>query len=181
MGDWHSRPVGRILQELDSRPEGLTRREAERRLEREGRNELDAPPGPSMLSRIIGQLRDPMILVLLAAAGISLGVSGGEDWLEACLRYIRGNYDHLTEFLAKTWSGRVSAVPLEGTYLAWVDFRQLEPDPEKLEQIMTRKAKVALDEGYIFGPEGNGFERINLAAPRAVIEQILSRIAAAFQ
>ena len=41
---------------------------------------------------------------------------------------------------------------------------------------MTRKAKVALDEGYIFGPEGNGFERINLAAPRAVIEQILSRI-----
>ena len=46
---------------------------------------------------------------------------------------------------------------------------------------MTRKAKVALDEGYIFGPEGNGFERINLAAPRAVIEQILSRIAAAFQ
>lgn len=106
---------------------------------------------------------------------------GGEDWLEACLRYIRGNYDYLTEFLAKTWSGRVSAVPLEGTYLAWVDFRQLEPDPEKLEQIMTRKAKVALDEGYIFGPEGNGFERINLAAPRAVIEQILSRIAAAFQ
>ena len=54
MGDWHSRPVGRILQELDSRPEGLTRREAERRLEREGRNELDAPPGPSMLPRIIG-------------------------------------------------------------------------------------------------------------------------------
>ena len=105
----------------------------------------------------------------------------GEDWLTACLAYIRGNYDFLTDFLAKTWSGRVSAVPLEGTYLAWVDFRQLEPDPEKLEQIMTRKAKVALDEGYIFGPEGNGFERINLAAPRAVIEQILSRIAAAFQ
>ena len=85
MGDWHSRPVGRILQELDSRPEGLTRREAERRLEREGRNELDAPPGPSMLSRIIGQLRDPMILVLLAAAGISLGVSGGEDWLDSVI------------------------------------------------------------------------------------------------
>ena len=179
MNRWHSETVAQLLQELDARPGGLSPHQAEERLRRYGPNELEPPRQEGLLGRILGQLKDPMILVLLGAAGVSLAASGGEDWLEACLRYIRGNYDYLTEFLAKTWSGRVSAVPLEGTYLAWVDFRQLEPDPEKLEQIMTRKAKVALDEGYIFGPEGNGFERINVATPRANVEECMRRVKAA--
>jgi len=71
--------------------------------------------------------------------------------------------------------------PLEGTYLLWLDFNRLEPDPKKLEDIMLHKARVALDEGYIFGPEGNGFVRVNLAAPRALIGKIMRQIAAAFQ
>ena len=77
MGDWHSRPVAQVIKELDSRPQGLSEREAAQRLERRGPNQLDSPAGPGMLVRILGQLRDPMILVLLAAALLSLAASGG--------------------------------------------------------------------------------------------------------
>ena len=104
----------------------------------------------------------------------------GEPWLEECLDYIYGNYQYVCDFVQKTWQGRVTVAPLEGTYLAWLDFRQVEPDCKKLEQRMHDRAKVALDEGYIFGEEGAGFERINLAAPRALVEQIMERIAGAF-
>ena len=85
MDDWYSRPASHILKELDSRESGLTRREAEQRLERTGPNELAAPDRPGMLTRVLGQLKDPMILVLLAAAGISLAASGGEDWLDGVI------------------------------------------------------------------------------------------------
>ena len=85
MGDWHSRPAAQIMEELHTGPQGLSEREGARRLEREGPNLLDSPPGPGLLSRALGQLKDPMILVLLAAAGLSLAASGGEDWLDGVI------------------------------------------------------------------------------------------------
>jgi len=85
MGEWHSRPVSQIMKELDSGPEGLTVREGARRLEKMGPNQLEQPRGPSMPARVLGQLKDPMILVLLAAAGLSLAASGGEDWLDGVI------------------------------------------------------------------------------------------------
>ena len=47
---------------------------------------------------------------------------------------------------------------------------------EELEELMTKEAKLYLDEGYIFGAEGSGFERFNLACPKSVIEQALERL-----
>lgn len=104
----------------------------------------------------------------------------GEEWLDECLRYIYDNYLFVKHFVHETWGERVRVFPLEGTYLLWLDFKRLEPDPLKLERLMQEKARVALDEGYVFGPEGNGFERINLAAPRARIQELMNRIAGAF-
>lgn len=85
MDDWYSRPAWQIMKELESSPEGLSQREAARRLEREGPNELLAPDRPSLLRRVLGQLKDPMIVVLLAAAAISLAASRGEDWLDGLI------------------------------------------------------------------------------------------------
>ena len=82
MDDWYSRPASHIMKELESRREGLTQREAKSRLEDLGPNELAAPEGPGLLRRLLEQLKDPMILVLLGAAGLSLAASGGEDWLD---------------------------------------------------------------------------------------------------
>jgi len=85
MGEWHSRPVVQILKELETGENGLTGREAARRLETHGPNELRSPPGPSLLLRVLGQLKDPMILVLLGAAGLSLAASGGREWLDSVI------------------------------------------------------------------------------------------------
>ena len=85
MGEWHSRPAAQILKELGTGAGGLTAREAAKRLDSHGPNELRSPPGPSLLLRVLGQLKDPMILVLLGAAGLSLAASGGREWLDSVI------------------------------------------------------------------------------------------------
>ena len=72
MNRWHSETVAQLLQELDARPGGLSPHQAEERLRRYGPNELEPPRQEGLLGRILGQLKDPMILVLLGAAGVLL-------------------------------------------------------------------------------------------------------------
>ena len=79
MSSWHSKPLPRLLEELDVRPGGLSQHQAEERLRRAGPNELEPPPQAGLLGRLLEQLRDPMILVLLGAAGLSLAASGGRS------------------------------------------------------------------------------------------------------
>ena len=104
----------------------------------------------------------------------------GEEWLEACLAYIRDNEVYVRDFAAKTWGNQVWIAPLEGTYLLWMDFHKLEPDSKELDRRMIQDAGVALDGGTMFGPGGEGFQRLNLAAPRAILQEIMERIAKAF-
>lgn len=86
MSMWHSKTAAQTLEELESsRDRGLTPREAERRLERYGRNELVGGQKASLAARLLGQMKDPMILVLLAAAGLSFWASGFEDWLDSVI------------------------------------------------------------------------------------------------
>jgi len=101
----------------------------------------------------------------------------GEEWLEQLLEYLKGTVSWVRDFIEKELPG-VSLIEPEGTYLAWLDFRALEPDPKALEKLMLEKAKIALDEGYIFGPGGEGFERINLACPRSLVEKAFKAIRA---
>ena len=85
MERWHSMTARQVMEKLDSGPEGLSDGEAARRLERDGPNQLSPPRRPPLLLRLLGQLQDPMILVLLAAAGLSLAASGGRDWLDGAI------------------------------------------------------------------------------------------------
>ena len=85
MSSWHSRSVAQLLQDLDTKPGGLSPHQAEERLKRCGPNELEPPRQEGLLRRILEQLKDPMILVLLGAAGVSLAASGGADWLDAVI------------------------------------------------------------------------------------------------
>lgn len=99
----------------------------------------------------------------------------GEEWLEQLLDYLTGNFQFMQDYLAQNIT-QIEAVPLEGTNLAWLDCRRLEMTGEELRQLMIKQARVYLDEGYIFGPEGEGFERINIACPRSVLSEALGRI-----
>lgn len=105
----------------------------------------------------------------------------GEEWLEQLKEYLDGNFAYIDAFL-KAHLPKAHMVPSEGTYLAWIDFNgYVNGDAERLEEIMQKKAKVALDEGYIFGDAGRGFERINIATPRSVVEDCMNRILQAFK
>lgn len=70
------------------------------------------------------------------------------------------------------------AVRTEGTYLAWIDMHELALSDKQLEKLMLDNF-LALDEGYIFGTNGNGFERWNLALPRQLLKDALDRLKAA--
>ena len=86
MRAWHTLSRGEVLEELQThRRRGLGEKEAAARLARYGPNRLEGKAKDSTVKRFFAQLRDPMILVLLAAAGLSLAASGGEDWIEAVI------------------------------------------------------------------------------------------------
>lgn len=99
----------------------------------------------------------------------------GEEWLAQVLDYIMGNLQYLEEYIAE-YLPQISVVPLEGTYLVWLDCCSLGLSKLELERLILREAKVYLDEGYIFGIEGEGFERINIACPRPVLLEALERM-----
>ncbi|MCJ7511740.1 MAG: pyridoxal phosphate-dependent aminotransferase [Anaerolineales bacterium] len=99
----------------------------------------------------------------------------GEDWLTQVLEYLQGNVAYLREYVA-THIPQISVIEPEGTYLVWLDCRRLGLGKLELKHLMLKRAKVYLDEGYIFGEEGEGFERINIACPRSVLAEALERI-----
>lgn len=98
-----------------------------------------------------------------------------EPWLVELLNHIRENGEMVRRFMHEHFAG-VRVFDLEGTYFLWLDFRIWKLDARKLERHMVKKARLFLDEGYIFGEEGNGFERINLACPRWVLSRALERL-----
>jgi len=99
----------------------------------------------------------------------------GSDWLEQVLHYINNNFNYLKEFI-ETELPSVKFIDPEGTYLAWLDFNSLNFSDEELKNLMLKKAKVVFDDGTMFGPGGSGFERINVACPKSILENCMKRI-----
>ena len=118
----------------------------------------------------------------LSAAAAEAAWRGGGDWLERVLDYLSRNAAALRGFLAARPEWGVAAVPLEATYLAWLDFREAglsAGDLGSLGDWLVEKPRLRLKEGSVFGPEGQGFARMNLACPAPLLEEALRRLAAA--
>ena len=113
------------------------------------------------------------------AAQIAAYTEGG-PWLDQLLDYLAGNARYIADFLAQNLPRVKYRVP-EATYLAWLDCRDLGLTPEALWDRMLHRAKVAPDNGVLFGPqgEGDGFLRLNFACPRAQLQEALTRMAGA--
>ncbi len=101
----------------------------------------------------------------------------GEEWLGQLLDYLWQNYLFLVEF-CRTHLPDFPVARLEGTYLAWMDCRTLGIGSEELEQLLVGEAKLWLNAGTMYGAEGEGFMRWNLACPRSVLKQALARFKA---
>lgn len=104
----------------------------------------------------------------------------GREWLEELKVYLKGNLDFVRDYLEKNIP-QIKLIEPEGTYLIWLDFRALGLPEEKLEHLIVHEAKLWLDSGAIFGKDGEGFERINIACPRAVLEEACKRLQKAVQ
>lgn len=113
----------------------------------------------------------------LAYVSTELAYTECDGWYEQMLRVIDTNRQVATEYIEHNIPGAVVS-PLEGTYLLWVDLRCLHLDATELEKRMIA-SNLFFDEGYVFGKDGAGFERINLAAPTSVIKAALERLAQA--
>ena len=99
----------------------------------------------------------------------------GEEWLEQLLSYLNENLKFLIKYF-KERIPKIKVIKPEGTYLVWLDCRQLGLSAKDLNDFMIKKARVALDDGYWFGVGGEGFMRINIACPRSFLEEGLKRI-----
>ncbi|PID39440.1 MAG: cystathionine beta-lyase [Proteobacteria bacterium] len=99
----------------------------------------------------------------------------GEDWLNQVMDYIEANRDFMQDVVERRIPG-IQVIRPEGTYLVWLDCRGLGLDKWAFKRLMMASARIFPDEGFIFGPEGDGFERINIACPRSILEEALERI-----
>lgn len=100
---------------------------------------------------------------------------GGREWLEQLKEYLKGNLDFVRNYLKENIP-QIKLIEPEGTYLVWLDCRELGLSEKELEQFIAQKAKLWLDDGIIFGKAGEGFERVNIACPRATLKEALERL-----
>ena len=144
-------------------------------------------PGLKMSNIIISNptLREPFKKTLtrsgiyganaFGVVAVKAAYQHGEEWLAQVKTYIEANFEFLKAFLSEHLP-RIRPVPLEGTYLVWLDCRALGMEDEALNKILFEDAHVYLDEGTIFGSEGSGFMRVNIACPRSILAEALERM-----
>jgi cystathionine beta-lyase len=104
----------------------------------------------------------------------------GEAWLEELLVYLKVNRDLVDETARDRLPG-VTSMPLEGTYLAWLDFFGTDLPMEEIVRRVQEDAKLALNHGPTFGVGGEDHMRLNFACPRSMLEEALDRLAKAFK
>ena len=101
----------------------------------------------------------------------------GEEWYQGMMRYVADNIAFVKRYVEENLPG-VRMAEHEGTYLVWLDFRGLGLSEAALEHKIIHEAKLWLDGGTMFGKEGSGFQRVNVACPRKLLETALERIKA---
>ncbi len=94
----------------------------------------------------------------------------GEEWLDQMLEYVEHNYQWIQNFI-ETELPMVKLLPLEGTYLIWLDFRSLTLSKKDLEELLFKNARIGFAPGDWFGEEGLGFMRMTIACPLSILQK----------
>lgn len=102
----------------------------------------------------------------------------GEPWLNELLVYLQGNIEFMRDYI-KTKIPQINMLDLQGTYLAWLDFRSLGLSATELNDFISHKAKLWLSDGPAFGIGGDGFQRMNIACPRKTLNKALKQLESA--
>lgn len=134
-------------------------------------------PDEGLRSRFYGwltanELNDPTIFAPIATIA---AYRHGAQWRREMLDYVQGNVDFVVDYCAR----HIPAIkPLrpEASFLVWLDCRALGLNHDALVDLFVRKARLALNDGEMFGPGGEGFMRLNVGCPRALIEEAMNRL-----
>ena len=99
----------------------------------------------------------------------------GEEWLQQMLTYVQGNIDEVVSYIKENIPQLKVIIP-QASYLVFIDFSALQLNQKDIVALCTNRAHLALNDGSIYGEEGNGYMRINLACPRSVVRQALAQL-----
>ncbi len=103
----------------------------------------------------------------------------GNEWLDSLMDYLKGNIALVKNFIDKPGIKIKMEVP-ESTYLLWLDFNDYNLQKGELNKLLVQKAKVGLSPGELFGPGGEGFQRMNIACPRSILKEALVKLEETF-
>lgn len=116
---------------------------------------------------------------IFGSIALEAAYTHGDEWLEQMLSYLWENFLLLENFF-KTNLPKVKVMRPEATYLTWLDFREYGMKNKELFDFTVENAKVGLNDGGRFGAGGDGWLRINIGCPKAVLQEALKRIGKAF-
>ena len=123
--------------------------------------------------------KDFFVMNLFGSVALQAAYQDCEDYLEQLLDYIWNNYLYVDHFL-KTQMPKIKCQKPEGTYLLWLDCRELGLNAEGLNEFFLKKAKVAFDNGEWFGGDCEQFMRLNIGCPRKTLEKCMKMIKEAY-
>lgn len=112
---------------------------------------------------------------ILGAEALIAAYNKGETWLEELLEYIESNYNYVLKFVNENVP-KIKVIKQEGTFLTWLDCRELGLSDEELERFFLEEAKLALSSGTAFGKGGSGFMRMNIGCPIYTVKEALERL-----
>ena len=112
---------------------------------------------------------------IFGAVALEAAYTHGDEWLEQLLQYLKGNVDYVCNFLQERIPS-IHCVPPQGTYLMWLDLREWGMTHEEIYQFLIDKAGWGVNEGSMFGEEGRGWMRVNIATQRSVLKQAMEQL-----
>ena len=117
---------------------------------------------------------------ILGNTALEAAYNNGEDWLLQLIAYLQQNILFTKDFI----NNNIPVLKLiepEATFMLWIDFRETGIEDQQLRNLLVKDARVGLSNGILFGPDGEGFQRINIGCPRATLEKGLRQIAGALR
>ena len=112
---------------------------------------------------------------LFAYLSVAAAYSNGTEWLDQVLAYIQSNIDFTDAFLSE-YIPDIKMIRPQASYLVFLDCRTLGLNQKELVDLFVDGAHLALNDGTMFGKEGEGFMRLNVACPRSVLEKALKQL-----
>lgn len=134
-------------------------------------------PDEALRSRFYGwlnanELDEPTLFAPIATVA---AYRHGREWMEQMLRYVEANVDHVMDFFSRELPA-IRPMRPQASFLVWLDCRDLGLSHSQLIDFFVEKARLALNDGAMFGPGGEGFMRLNVGTPRVILDEALQRI-----